>query len=140
MKKFKFKIDGNNYEAGVEEGAENVLKIEVNGKTFEVTMEKEAEAPTTPAQKRFEPRPVPPKPEVVKSGNVAKKVISPLPGVIHSILVKEGDKVKMGETVVILEAMKMENSIVAEVSGTIQSIKVTVNSSVLQGDVLIEIA
>ena len=68
-----------------------------------------------------------------------KTVLSPLPGIVLEILVKEGDVVKMGDKLLVLEAMKMENMILAETSGTIAAIKVSARSTVLQGDILLEI-
>ncbi len=64
---------------------------------------------------------------------------APLPGSIFKILVKEGDVVKEGDKLLIMEAMKMENDVLAEKAGTIKSIKVAVGDSVLQNDVLLEI-
>ena len=64
---------------------------------------------------------------------------SPLPGVILEVNVKEGDTVKVGTKLLMLEAMKMENNINADKDGVIKSIKVKAGVSVLEGEVLIEI-
>ncbi len=65
-----------------------------------------------------------------------KPVVAPLPGTINEIKVKVGDKVNAGDTVVILEAMKMQNNIEAETSGTITSINVNKGDAVMEGDTL----
>ena len=68
-----------------------------------------------------------------------KPVVAPLPGTINDIKVKVGDKVNVGDTVVILEAMKMQNTIEAESAGTIASINVNKGDAVLEGDTLVTI-
>ncbi|MCK5372232.1 MAG: biotin/lipoyl-binding protein, partial [Cyclobacteriaceae bacterium] len=67
------------------------------------------------------------------------KVEAPLPGTIFKIIAKEGDDVKKGQTILILEAMKMENNILAEKDGVVNKILVSEGDSVLQGDILVEI-
>jgi biotin carboxyl carrier protein len=64
-------------------------------------------------------------------------VKSPLPGVILDIKVKEGDTVKRGQTIIILEAMKMENNINANKDGKVAEIKVNKGDSVLEGTDLV---
>ena len=64
-------------------------------------------------------------------------VTSPLPGTIYDIKVKKGDKVKGGQPLIKLVAMKMENEITAKKAGTVKEIKVKKNDTVNKGDVLI---
>lgn len=66
-----------------------------------------------------------------------KEIITPLPGVITAIKVKAGDIVKNGQTVAVLEAMKMENDLLSEVDGTVRSVNVEKGDSVLEGAVII---
>ena len=73
----------------------------------------------------------------MRSGNGESPVKSPLPGVILDIRIKEGDPVAVGQTLVVLEAMKMENNIDSDRAGVVKSIKVNRGDSVLEGDVLI---
>lgn len=73
------------------------------------------------------------------SSDSAKGVRSPLPGVIIDVKVNIGDKVKEGDVVAVLEAMKMENEIQSEYSGTVTSLNVSQGDSVLEGAVLITI-
>ena len=78
----------------------------------------------------------------VKSAEVraaAKAVVSPLPGVVVDVKVAAGDVVKAGQTVAVLEAMKMENDILAECDGVVASVDVNNGDSVLEGAVLLTI-
>ncbi|MBT4511115.1 MAG: pyruvate carboxylase subunit B [Chloroflexi bacterium] len=74
------------------------------------------------------------------AGVDGKKVVAPMPGMIIRYEVKEGDKVKAGDAVVILEAMKMQNTITAPVTGTVAAINFGPGSSVARDDVLAVIA
>jgi biotin carboxyl carrier protein len=69
----------------------------------------------------------------------AKAVVSPLPGVVVEVKVAAGDVVKAGQTVAVLEAMKMENDILAECDGVVASVSVKDGDSVLEGAVLLTI-
>lgn len=138
MKKYKFKINGSTYHIDIRETSGNTIKLEVNGSPYEVVMETEVKTSKTPTLIRTELRPTQ-KVEPLSTNESTKKVISPLPGTVLEILVKEGDVVKTGDKLLVLEAMKMENSIIAEAAGTIRSIKVQPKSNVLQGDLLLEI-
>ena len=81
-----------------------------------------------------------PKPETAPAQEAGgKAVTAPLPGTINEIKVKVGDKVNAGDTVVILEAMKMQNNIEAETAGTIASINVNKGDAVMEGDTLVTI-
>jgi biotin carboxyl carrier protein len=64
---------------------------------------------------------------------------APLPGTILEVKVKPGDKVKVGDKLLIMEAMKMENNINSDREGTIEAIKIRAGDSVLEGDLLVEI-
>lgn len=138
MKKFNFTIKGNKYFTQIKEIEGNIAKIEVNGTQYKVEMEQAVKATKTPTLVR---KPISSKPGegAVPSGPSVGAVTAPLPGNIFKILVKEGDAIKSGDNLLIMEAMKMENDIKAEKSGTIASIKVSVGDSVLQGAVLIEL-
>ena len=72
------------------------------------------------------------------SGNI-KEIIAPLPGIILDIKVKIGDEIKAGQTVLIMEAMKMENEIPSEINGVVKDVKFKKDDAVLEGDVLIEL-
>lgn len=138
MKNFKFKIRGTDYNVDIQNIDNNDVQIEVNGTAYHVTMERDIVAPKTPTivRKRL---PAEVKGKKTASGGSLKKILAPLPGSIFKILVKEGDTVKKGDTLLIMEAMKMENNILSEQDGTIVSIKIKEADAVLQNDLLIEI-
>ena len=138
MKKYKFKINGNTYHVNIQDTSANLIQLEVNGSSYEVQMETEVKTTKTPTLIRSEPR-LTQRVEPLSTSASTHKITSPLPGVILNIMVKEGDAVKTGDPLVILEAMKMENTILAESAGVVKSVKVTPQKSVLQGDLLLEI-
>ena len=142
MKEYKYKINGNLYNVVIGDIEENIAHVEVNGTHYTVEMEKKpkaaAPAPKPVARPAAKPAAAAPaaapaaKPAAAKSG-----VKSPLPGVILDIKVKEGDEVKKGQTIIILEAMKMENSINADKDGKVTAINVSKGESVLEGTDLV---
>ena len=143
MKEYKYKINGNLYNVTIGDIEDNIAHVEVNGTHYTVEMEKKpkaAPAPKPVARPVAKPAAAPApaasapasKPAAGKSG-----VKSPLPGVILDIKVKEGDEVKKGQTVIILEAMKMENSINADKDGKVTAINVSKGESVLEGTDLV---
>lgn len=145
MKAYKIKVNGNDYEIAVKKTSDNQASVKVNGMDYEVEVDTNFKkvnkpllsptpAPTSsaPAQSVASVRPA-----AAPSGGSAIK--SPLPGVILDIYVKEGDTVKEGQKLMMLEAMKMENNIEAESSGVVTKLNVSKGSSVLEGDVLISI-
>ena len=143
MKEYKYKINGNLYNVVIGDIEDNIAHVEVNGTHYTVEMEKKPKAAPTPkpvarpvAKPTAAPAPAASapasKPAAGKSG-----VKSPLPGVILDIKVKEGDEVKKGQTVIILEAMKMENSINADKDGKVTAINVSKGESVLEGTDLV---
>jgi len=142
MKKFKFKIHGTNYDVDILSHEGNTIQIEVNGSTFSVELEKEIKASKTPTLVRSAvPQPTRKEQKIpkafVKTSNLAVK--SPLPGVVIKVFAKVGDTVKMGDKLLMLEAMKMENVVLAEKDGVIASLAVSDGQNVMQGDVLMEI-
>jgi glutaconyl-CoA/methylmalonyl-CoA decarboxylase subunit gamma len=137
MKKYKFTIKGTEYDSHIVSYEGNTLEIDINGTVYEVEVEQKQKTTKTPTIVRRETSPEPPKP---LSSGTTKKIIAPLPGNILKIAVKEGDTVKRGDLILIMEAMKMENNILAEEDGTISSMKVSEGGTVLQGDVLAEMS
>lgn len=112
--------------------------VNVNGSKYEVEVEEidaKSVAAAPAAAEPAKPASAPSKP----SGN-GEKVTSPMPGNILSVSVKEGDSVKEGQQLMILEAMKMENEILAPCAGRVASIMVTKGSSVESGTLLCTIA
>lgn len=149
MNKFEYKVQGVDYEVEIEEMEGNFAKVSVNGIPFEV----ELKQPINPAKAITRPKVAVPTPAAAPvarpvaaapaapaapagSGTPVK---APLPGTISSVNVKVGDKVNVGDTVVVLEAMKMQNNIEAENSGTVTSILVNQGDSVMEGATLVTI-
>lgn len=140
MKEYKYKINGKSYHVTVNEVEDNIAKVEVNGNAYEVEMEKKETPKVSKPVQRETPvaaskpaaRPASPKPAGKNAG-----IQSPLPGVIVEIKVAVGDTVKRGQTVLILEAMKMENNINATLDGVVAEILVGKGDSVLEGNDLI---
>jgi biotin carboxyl carrier protein len=141
--KMKIKIDNDTYEVEIDDLESRPILATVNGETFEVFPEEtQVVKPVvaTPAPvKSAAPTPVraTPKPAVSASG---KSVVAPIPGVIDSIKVREGDEVKNGQELLILEAMKMKNAIRATRDGKIERIYVSVGDQVPHNHVLLDFA
>lgn len=117
--------------------------INVNGKSYDVEVEeiRNGVAVSTPVVSAPVAAPVPqaaPAAAPKATGTVGSvKVESPMPGNVLKINVKVGDSVEEGQAVAVLEAMKMENDIVAPSAGTVASINVSIGDSVNTGDVLV---
>ncbi|HAZ02818.1 MAG: acetyl-CoA carboxylase biotin carboxyl carrier protein subunit [Bacteroidetes bacterium GWF2_42_66] len=143
MKKFKFTINGNQYETEILTIEDNIAEIEINGTLYKVEVDKEIKPVKTP--KLVRPVAVPSTdshPSVAKTSSPSGpkgtgSIKSPLPGVILEVFVREGDEVKMGQKLLLLEAMKMENNIEADKVGKVVSILKNKGDSVMEGDVLI---
>lgn len=142
MKEYKYTINGNKYEVAINSINDNIANVVVNGEEYEVQMEKEPE----PVKKKVVVRPVAqPEAETVSAPTSTNKVDlnnavkSPLPGVITEIKVKVGDEVKAGDTVVVLEAMKMANNLDAEKSGKVTAVLVKEGESVMEDTPLVVI-
>jgi biotin carboxyl carrier protein len=147
MKEYKYKINGNVYTVAVGDIEDNIAQVEVNGTAYKVELERKAASAVKVASA---PRPaaaprtstgekVVTKPAAPAGAAGSHSVLSPLPGVILTIPVKVGDTVKASDTVIVLEAMKMENAIHAGRDGKIASINVNTGDSVLEGNVLVTI-
>ena len=144
MKEYKYKINGNEYKVAVGDVDENnVASVEVNGKSYKVELEDQPKI--SHVVKKVAPAAVASAP-VAKKKTAAKAaagdyvVESPLPGTIKELYVKEGKAVKADDVVCILEAMKMGNEVKAGKDGTVKSINVNKEDSVLEGDTIMVIA
>lgn len=139
MKEYKYKINGMKFTVVVGDISDNEAKVEVNGVPYKVELDNK-KTPKKPVLSQAghtnhgpavdtgtKPAPKP------RQSSIAEAVKSPLPGTIKSITVKVGDKVKIGDKVGVLEAMKMENDIRSSKEGTVKEIFVTVDQTVLEG-------
>ncbi len=166
MAKYQYKVKGVDYEVEIQDIEGNIANVTVNGIPFEVEMKQPVKAgkqkfrianeatddkggvssadsaKTTPtgscSASSANAEAAASKKASASAGG--KPVVAPLPGTINDIKVKVGDKVSAGDTVVILEAMKMQNNIEAETSGTVASINVNKGDAVMEGDTLVTIA
>ena len=144
MKIYQYKVKGVDYEVEIAEVEGNIARVNVNGIPFEVEMQKpinaakhpsmnhpkvEAPTTTTAAQQAVRPATAP-----TATGTPIK---APLPGTITDIKVTVGQQVSVGDTVVVLEAMKMQNNIESEYAGKVVSVLVNKGDTVMEGSVLI---
>ncbi len=145
MKVFKYKINGSPYRVVVQNSDQESVELEVNGTPFVVEIEQKKKKPVPSIQRQAAPSSSQTiettRPTVTRSAVAAGSVVvnSPLPGVVLDIKVKVGDAVKKGDTIMVLEAMKMENNIQASSDGTVSKISVEKGASVLEGAELIVI-
>ena len=143
MKEYKYKINGTEYKVAVGDIENNATQIYVNGTPYKVELQdtvapvtkvarpKASAAPRTETGSKIISKPT--------TNGSASAVKAPLPGVILDIKVNVGDTVNSGDTVIVLEAMKMENNIHTDKSGVVKSIEVGKGDSVLEGATLITI-
>lgn len=141
MKEYKYKIDGNNYEVAINEVNDTTAKVTVNSVEYTVEWEKPVEekpvVKVQPVVAKPAAAPAPatqPAAAAPVKGNAIK---TPLPGVIIDVKVNVGDTVAKGQTVVVLEAMKMENNINADRDGKVVAIQVAKGDTVADGAVLV---
>lgn len=166
MKEYRFKINGKDYAVAIGEAEGKMLTVNVNGADYQVELDGDTLAPSglgmtnnavgmtnnavgmtnnavgnntagsaasvTPSEASVSP--------AAKPAGAGEKVNSPLPGVIVEVSVKEGQAVKAGQKIAVLEAMKMENEISAPKDGTITAIHVNKGDSVLEGAPIASIA
>ena len=152
-KEFSFKINGAEYKCAVEEIEAGLTEVTVNGKKYTV----ETEKPVAPAPKaapaaapKAAPAPAPaaaaapkaaaPAPKAAAPAAAGAQVKSPLPGSVVKVCVSEGQDVKKGDTLLILESMKMENPILAEQDGKVAQVAVAAGQTVMQDDLLVVLA
>ncbi len=161
MAKYEYKVKGVDYVVEIQDIEGNIANVTVNGIPFEVEMKqpvksRKQKVKLTDGQNNISASSVASAGSAAGSSSAAssdstssskqatpaagKPVVAPLPGTINEIKVKVGDKVNPGDTVVVLEAMKMQNNIDAETSGTITSINVNKGDAVMEGDTLVTIA
>lgn len=151
MKQYKYTINGADYDVTIDSLNGNKAKVIVNGMSFDIEMQgtlNEIDLPDAPAAdasaapaapKAAAPAAAPKAAAPAGAPGKGTPVKAPLPGVVTAINVNVGQKVKKGETVVVLEAMKMENNIAAECDGTVTSVCVAQGDSVMEGTVLVTV-
>ena len=134
MKEYKFKINGKDYAVAIGEADGKILTVNVNGADYQVELENAPVAAPAAPVAAAAPVPAAAAPAAApKASGAGTTIKSPLPGIIISIDVKEGQAVKRGQKVAVIEAMKMENDILAEGDGTVTAIHARKGDSVLEG-------
>ncbi len=152
MMRYKIAIGDSKFDIEVGEIQAGVAEVAVNGKSYQVNIENYAEVA---AGKGFHPRKTmtaaprttyssAPQPAIPAAAAMAPNlgggaVVAPIPGLILQIKVKVGDTVSAGQVVAIMEAMKMENNISSNISGTVTDIRAGEGSQVTTGDVIMVI-
>ena len=158
MKTYQYKVQGVDYEVEITDVEGKIARVNVNGIPFEIEMQKPINAakhPELAAIRRGSAAPIAApatdtptvapaaapveKPQPAAPAGAGNPVKAPLPGTINAINVKVGDKVNVGDVVIVLEAMKMQNNIEAESAGTVTSILVNQGDSVMEGAVMLTI-
>jgi biotin carboxyl carrier protein len=162
MKTYQYKVKGVDYEVEIAKVEGKIAHVNVNGIPFEIEMQKPINAAKHPAlaatriqsaaseraataapvaaatpqaQPAAAPAATPAAP--VGAGNIVK---APLPGTITEVKVQVGQQVSVGESLLVLEAMKMQNNIESEYAGQVTSIVVKQGDTVMEGAVLLTIA
>jgi len=150
MRRFHLTIGDKSYDVEIVMAQRGVARVVVNGRPLEVRYQEmggpgaPAAAPR-PAAPAAPPPPPPratpaPRPEAAVPSPEVGTVTAPMPGVILDVLVSEGTPVKAGDTVVKLEAMKMENDVKAPVAGVVKEIRVSKGANVTVGEILVTIS
>lgn len=139
MKEYKYTINGTKYEVAIGDIVENIAEVTVNGESYKVEMEPE------PEKKKVVVKPVAQQessddaPASNTNVNTNDAVKAPLPGVVTEVKVAVGDEVKKGDTVIVLEAMKMANNLEANKDGKVTAVLVKVGANVMEDTPLVVI-
>ncbi len=151
MRTYSYNVNGAQYDVTIESIQGQVAKMNVNGVIFDVEILgaplaegdlPAAPATVAPAAAATTPTPAAaaaPAPAAKGEAGAGTPVNAPLPGVVTKVLVSAGQAVKKGDTVIVLEAMKMENNITAECDGNVTGVCVAAGDSVMEGTTLITI-
>lgn len=147
MKKYQYKVQGVDFDVEIQEVEGNIAKVNVNGIPFEVELQQPINAakhptivkPKVAAPAAVSAAPAAPAASPAPAAAAGSAVKSPLPGTITSVQVKVGDTVAVGDTLVVLEAMKMQNNIESEYAGTVTAVNVAPGDVVMEGGVLLSI-
>lgn len=139
FKEYKYKINGNKFSVKVGDVNDNKVHVEVNGVPYDVELDKAPNAKISVSQPVKSPQKAPRTESgdmiIAKPNTGAAKaftVTAPLPGTLMSLNVKVGDTVNAGDTVCVLEAMKMENDIHTSQGGVVKQIVANIGDAIAQ--------
>jgi biotin carboxyl carrier protein len=137
-KKVELKIGGKTYQVEIKSLTADNARVLVDGKEVQVDINMPQDGPRAP---RPAAKKAPAKPSAPRAAPASSRsLLSLMPGVVVKVLVKEGQQVAAGDVLLVLEAMKMENEIRSDRSGTIGGIDVTPGQQVQTGDPLVTFA
>lgn len=139
MKEYKYTIDGQKYEVAIGEIEGNIATVTVNGVEYKVEMEEEPKEEKKKVVVKAATASDENEATSTSNVNTANALRAPLPGVVTEIKVVVGDEIKKGDTVVVLEAMKMANNLEAEKDGKVTAICVKQGESVMEDTPLVVI-
>ena len=147
--KYNLEINKKNFDVTIGGIVGNTAQVQVNGQAYEVrigNLTTPAVQPTAVQQaatayttRTPAPAAPPQKPEASPSPvaqGMGEPILAPIPGLILELKVKVGDTVSAGQSIAVLEAMKMENSLTTHVAGTVKEIRVEKGSEVSTGDII----
>ncbi len=135
MRNFHLTINGKRYAVSVERGpGSDELEITVDGQTHRVEVEEEEKAAAAPRPSPAARKPAP------RATSVGGKILAPLPGVVLAVEVAPGDSARAGDTLLVLEAMKMENVIQADSDCVVQAVHVAKGDKVEASQLLMEVS
>lgn len=143
MRKYQLKLNDKEYLVHLRDLSAEEATLEINGKEYQVAISSVSEViPEGAAASSCAPAPVTAPASVAKSKSgdaAAGSILAPIPGSIMEVYVQVGDKVKAGQPLFKMEAMKMENEINARIDGTISAVSISAGDTVNQGDELMVI-
>lgn len=154
MRRYQITIGDRQFEVEIISVRGDQVRVMVNGRPYEAQVRSEAQRPAAPAPAPPHLKPpaaaTPPPPpretpsfptlEAAAPAGGLGTVVAPMPGTVLEVLVKVGERVEMGDTVVKLEAMKMENDLRVSISGLVIEVRVNKGDNVAVGDVLMVVA
>lgn len=134
--KYVVKVSDKCFEVEIEDIHARPIIAHVDGQEFKVTLEDEAKPAIPKEVMEFRavemPKPLP------ASGASTSELTAPLPGTVIEIFVKPGDHIETGQVILVIEAMKMKNSIRSTCSGTITEVLVSAGQTVMHKQVLVK--
>ena len=139
MKSYKYKVQGVDYEVEIVEVEGKMAKVNVNGVPFELEMQRPINKAKHPLMNSRRSSVAAPAPAAAPAAGPGTPLKAPLPGTITEIKVQVGQQVNVGDVVVVLEAMKMQNNIESDYAGKVTSIVVKQGETVMEGSVIMTI-
>ena len=136
MRQYIINVNGTPYDVALVDRSGGALSFQVLGQTYTVRVD--VPPFVSPGSGQGAPSPAMPRPTQATPVAVnAREIRAPMPGIVVSVPVKVGDKVSAGQSVAVLEAMKMENAVASQRAGTVAEVRAKKGEEVAQGAVLV---